>query len=81
MILNETNEIMYQKVKSNSGAYDILFPSDYMIEKMIKEDMLEKLDFNNIPNYEHIGAQYKNLIYDQTMNIPYLICGNYWNNI
>ncbi len=70
----ETNEIMYQKVKSNSGAYDILFPSDYMIEKMIKEDMLEKLDFNNIPNYEHIGAQYKNLIYDPNneYSVPYM---------
>lgn len=70
----ETNEIMYQKVKSNPGAYDILFPSDYMIEKMIKEDMLEKLDFNNIPNYEYIGEQYKNLVYDPNneYSVPYM---------
>ena len=54
----DTNEIMYQKVKTNPGTYDIVVPSDYMIEKMIAEDMVENIDFSNIPNYKYIGEDY-----------------------
>lgn len=69
----DTNEIMYQKIKTNPGTYDIVIPSDYMIEKMIKEDLLEKIDFNNIPNYKYIGEKFKNLPYDPTneYSVPY----------
>lgn len=70
----DTNEIMYQKVKSTPGTYDLVVPSDYMIEKMIKEDMLEKLDFNNIPNYKYIDEEFKNLAYDpeNEYSVPYM---------
>ena len=70
----DTNEIMYQKIKTNPGTYDIVIPSDYMIEKMIKEDLLEKIDFNNIPNYKYIGEKFKNLPYDPTneYSVPYM---------
>ncbi|CAI3704170.1 Spermidine/putrescine ABC transporter, substrate-binding protein [Clostridium neonatale] len=70
----DTNEIMYQKLKSTPGSYDLVIPSDYMIEKMIKEDMVEKLDFNNIPNYEYIDDTYKNLSYDPNneYSVPYM---------
>ena len=70
----DTNEIMYQKLKSTPGSYDLVIPSDYMIEKMIKEDMVEKLDFNNIPNYEYIDDKYKNLSYDpkNEYSVPYM---------
>ena len=70
----DTNEIMYQKLKSSPGSYDLVIPSDYMIEKMIKEDMVEKIDFNNIPNYEYIGDEYKNLSYDPNneYSVPYM---------
>ena len=70
----ETNEIMYQKVKGNLSSYDLLVPSDYMIEKLKNEDMLEKIDLNNIPNYSHIGDQYKNLSYDvnNEYSVPYM---------
>ncbi len=70
----DTNEIMYQKLKSTPGSYDLVIPSDYMIEKMIKEDMVEKLDFNNIPNYEYIDDKYKNLSYDPNneYSVPYM---------
>lgn len=70
----DTNEIMYQKLKSTPGTYDLVIPSDYMIEKMIKEDMVEPLDFNNIPNYEHIDEKYKNLSYDpqNQYSVPYM---------
>ena len=69
----DTNEIMYQKIKTNPGTYDIVIPSDYMIEKMIKEDLLEKIDFNNIPNYKYIGEKFKNLPYYPTneYSVPY----------
>ena len=70
----DTNEIMYQKLKSTPGSYDLVIPSDYMIEKMIKEDMVEKLDFNNIPNYQYIDDKYRNLSYDQNneYSVPYM---------
>ena len=54
----ETNEIMYPKVKSGAVAYDLVCPSDYMIQRMIGEDMLAKINFDNIPNYKNIGKSY-----------------------
>lgn len=70
----ESNEIMYQKVKNSPGTYDLIFPSDYMVERMLKEDMLEKIDFSNIPNYKYIGEDFKDLQYDPTneYSIPYM---------
>lgn len=56
----ENNESMYAKLKAGGANYDIVIPSDYMINRMIHEDMLEKLDFSNIPNYTNIGEQFKN---------------------
>ena len=46
----DNNEGMYTKLKSGGANYDVLIPSDYMIAKMIKEDMLQPLDWNLIPN-------------------------------
>ncbi|NFG25652.1 spermidine/putrescine ABC transporter substrate-binding protein [Clostridium botulinum] len=70
----DTNEIMYQKLKSSPGSYDLVIPSDYMIEKMAKENMIEELDFNNIPNYKYIDDSYKNLSYDSNnkYSVPYM---------
>ena len=62
----ESNEGMYAKVKNSGGGYDVLFPSDYMIEKMIREDMLEKIDISNVPNIVHIDERFKNMDYDPT---------------
>ena len=68
-----TNEEMYAKIKSGSAQYDVLFPSDYMISRMISEGMLEKLDFSNIPNFSDIMDSFKNLEYDPTneYSVPY----------
>lgn len=68
-----TNEEMYAKIASGSADYDILIPSDYMIGKMIKEDMLAPLDFSNIPNYSKIDAEFKNLEFDpqNKYSVPY----------
>ena len=70
----DTNEIMYSKVKSGASKYDLVFPSDYMIEKMVKEDMLEKIDYNNIPNYKYINEDFKGLSYDPNneYTVPYM---------
>ncbi len=68
-----SNEDMYNKLKSGSASYDVIIPSDYMIERMIEEDMLLKLDFNNIPNYSYVQENYKNLFFDPNneYSIPY----------
>ncbi len=55
----ETNEIMYPKVAAGTSNYDLLCPSDYMITKLIENDMLAELDYENMPNAKaNIGAQY-----------------------
>ena len=70
----DTNEIMYQKIQTSPGVYDLVFPSDYMVEKMRKEGLLEKLNFNNIPNYKYISDDFLNLSYDPTneYSVPYM---------
>lgn len=70
----DTNEAMYQKIKSESSNFDIIFPSDYMVEKMAKENMLEEIDYNNIPNYVNINEDFKNASYDKDnkYSVPYL---------
>lgn len=60
----DTNESMYAKIASGSASYDVIIPSDYMIGRMIEEDMLAKLNFDNIPNYRYIDETFKNLEYD-----------------
>lgn len=54
----ETNEIMYPKIQSGAIAYDVVCPSDYMIQRMIENDLLAEIDFDNIPNIKNIGAIY-----------------------
>lgn len=59
-----TNEDMYLKIKQGGSNYDIVVPSDYMIEKMIKEDMLEPIDKSKLSNYKNIDAKFLNKSYD-----------------
>ena len=69
----DSNENMYNKIKSGGANYDIIIPSDYMIERMIDEDLLEKINFDNIPNYKNIMPKYKNLYFDpkNEYSVPY----------
>lgn len=69
----DTNESLYSKMKSGGAVYDIIIPSDYMVGKMINEDMLAPLDFDNIPNYAMIGEEYKNQKFDpeNAYSVPY----------
>ncbi len=55
----ETNETMYPKVEAGAAEYDVVCPSDYMISKMIQNDLLMELNFDHIPNAKNnIGMQY-----------------------
>ncbi|MCR5625720.1 MAG: spermidine/putrescine ABC transporter substrate-binding protein [Lachnospiraceae bacterium] len=70
-----SNEDMLAKVKSEApGAYDVLNPSDYMVAQMIAQDMLKELDFDQLPNFSHIGESYKNPSYDpgNVYSVPYM---------
>lgn len=60
----DSNEDMYAKLKSGGANYDLVIPSDYMIERLKEEGLLEKLDFSNIPNFKYIDEKYKSLYYD-----------------
>ena len=60
----ESNEALYSLLKTGAGDYDVIVPSDYMIARLIAEDMLAELDYSNIPNYDLIDDQYKGLSFD-----------------
>ncbi len=69
----DTNENMYSKIKSSAVSYDIIIPSDYMIEKMAAGGLLKKFDAASIPNYKNIDESFKNPYYDKTnsYSVPY----------
>ncbi len=68
-----TCEEMYAKMKNGGVLYDIVVPSDYMISRMIEEDMLETIDFRNVPNFEYVDEQFRNPEYDpeNAYSVPY----------
>lgn len=68
-----TNEDMYVKLKSGGSNYDLVVPSDYMIERLIKEDMLRKINWENVPNKKYVDEEYLHHSYDpqQEYSIPF----------
>lgn len=54
----ETNEVMYPIIEQGQTVYDAVCPSDYMIQKMIANNLLAEINFDNIPNIEYIGQEY-----------------------
>ena len=50
----DSNETMYSKLAGGGAEYDVIIPSDYMIARLIEEDMLEPLNFDNIPNFSGV---------------------------
>ena len=69
-----SNEELYAKLKNTNTSYDVIIPSDYLIGLLIREDMLHKLDFDNIPNFELIDEAYiEGNYYDPTneYSVPY----------
>ena len=69
----DSNEIMYSKLSNGGITVDLIIPSDYMIARMIQENMLLPLDFDNIPNYQYIDEDFKNTAYDpeNIYSVPY----------
>lgn len=69
----QSNEEMFAKLSSGGADYDVIIPSDYMIGKLIANNMLYKLDFNNIPNISFIDKRLLNPEYDKSneYSVPY----------
>jgi len=67
------NETMYTKLSTGGISVDVIIPSDYMVARLIAEDMLLELDFANIPNYEFIDEAFRNTTYDpeNKYSVPY----------
>ena len=69
----QDNETMYTKLKNGGITVDVIIPSDYMIARLIEEDMLLELDYGNIPNYSYVDDSFKNTAYDpeNKYSVPY----------
>ena len=69
-----TNEDMMVQVEANPGAFDVVFPSDYMVERMLKKDLLHEINYDNIPNAQYILENLRNPGYDPNgaHSIPYM---------
>ncbi len=69
-----TNEEMVAKLQAGTTAYDVIFPSEYMVEYMKQNNLLKEINYDNIPNYVNIDDRFKNLSYDEEgkYSVPYL---------
>ncbi len=69
----DSNEALYSKLSAGGITVDVIIPSDYMIARLIDENMLQELDFDNIPNYAHVDDTFKNTAYDpdNKYSVPY----------
>lgn len=69
----ETNEDMYTKISKSKASYDVIFPSDYMVERMIREKLVQPIHWENIPNASQVQERFLNLSYDpeNAYSIPY----------
>ncbi len=68
-----SNEEMYAKLKNGSSKIDLIIPSDYMIERLIAEDRLAPIDFENIENFGNINERFHHPDYDpdRLYSVPY----------
>ncbi len=69
----DSNETMYTKMKNGGITVDVIIPSDYMVGRLIEEDMLLPLNYDNIPNAQYIDDRFRNLSFDpeNTYSVPY----------
>ena len=69
----DSNEIMYSKLANGGITVDVIIPSDYMIARLIREDMLLEINYDNIPNYQYIDESFRNTAYDpqNKYSVPY----------
>ncbi len=79
----QNNEELFAKLIGGGADYDVIIPSDYMISRLIENDMLEPLNFDNIPNYSFISENFKNLDFDpqNKYSVPYVwgLIGIFYN--
>ena len=68
-----SDEEMFIKLSQSSNNYDVIVPSDYMVERLLKSDMLEKIDLSKVPNFKYVDEKYKGLAYDpkNEYTVPY----------
>ncbi len=71
----ETNEEMYPVIEAGGVTYDVVCPSDYMIQKMIENDLLAEINFDNVPNISNIDPEYmersKSFDPENKYSVPY----------
>ena len=69
----DSNETMYTKLKTGGSSYDVIFPSDYMVARLIEEDMLLPLNYDNIPNAKLVMPAYRGMAHDpeDKYSVPY----------
>lgn len=70
----DSNETMYSKIAGGGANYDVVIPSDYMVARLIEEDLVAPLNFDNIPNFADIDPALKNPAYDpeNLYSVPYM---------
>ena len=68
-----SNEELLAKLQAGGTGYDVIVPSDTMVEIMVKSDVVQPLDMSKIPNFENVGKDYKGLFYDpdNEYSVPY----------
>lgn len=71
----DSNESMYVQVANDAYTYDVVVPSDYMIDRLLQEDRLVKLDKSLIPNIANVDQTYLNPVYDENndYSVPYMV--------
>jgi spermidine/putrescine-binding protein len=70
----DSNEALIAKIQSGVADYDVIVPSDYTVQILLKDNRLEKIDLNRLPNFKNIGKRFQNLQYDPNNghSIPFL---------
>ena len=79
----DSNEALYSKLAGGGADYDVIIPSDYMVSRLIDENMLAELDFSNIPNFQYIDERFRDPDYDpgSRYSVPYTwgVVGLFYN--
>ena len=70
----DSNEALLEKLQSGVADYDVVVPSDYMVGVLIRLNLLRQVDLTRVPNFQNIGARFKNLYYDpgNRYSVPFL---------
>ncbi len=69
-----TNEEMMVQVEANPGAFDVCFPSEYIVERMLEKDLLAEINYDNVPNFQYTLESLQNPSYDpnNAHSVPYM---------